>query len=286
MGLTTSKPTRKLTKTLADVTKTVNRSSDINQLPSSRLKQQFEDNYNKQATDANPVPVPDESMNSQEFKLDPNASFDPSFLKKKLKHNKELTRSQVKTNLPEGKDGFDPHEAGTSTYDSQFVSSINSLGRQIQSHSASVHVNPNSNALKQLKFRKQLFEQGENELKSQKDPKESGNNIASTDIVSRTMVHPRTLGAILTDIRDPRIKNESIIKDYQLSPTFLHELGTRYKVCTNTVIIEEKTKEGEIGHKITPPTASVLDYNEKGELADAEESERYKSLKKRISLDD
>ena len=285
MGLTTSKPTRKLTKALADATKTVNRSSDINQLPSLRLKQQFEENYNKQAPNVNTVPVPDESTNNQEFKLDTNASFDPSFLKKKLKHNKELTHSQVKTNLPEGKDGFDPHEAGTSTYDSQFVSSINNLGRQIHSHSASVNVNPNSNALKQLKFRKQLFEQGENELKSHKDPKDSG-DFASTDMLLRTMVHPRTLGAILTDMRDPRIKNESTIKDYQLSPTFLQELGTRYKVCTNTVIIEEKTKEGEIGHKVTPPTASVLDYNEKGELADAEESERYKSLKKRISLDD
>lgn len=279
MGQSTSKPARKLTKTLGDATKTVNRSSKINQLPSSSLKQQFEENYHNELK---------HNQHDTAQVAGDHASFDPSYLKKKLEtsgasKNNELARHQATSNLPEGKDGLDPHEAGTSTYDSGFVDSINHLGRQIQSHTPNVRANPNSNALKQLKFRKQLYEEGENELKSQKEP-EDGQHSSSE--VLRTMVHPRTLNAILMDIRDPRINNESITKDYQLSPTFLQELGTRYKACTNTVIIEEKTKEGEIGHKIAAPTATVMDYNDKGELADAEESERYKSLKKRISLDD
>ncbi|ODV76926.1 uncharacterized protein CANTADRAFT_8501 [Suhomyces tanzawaensis NRRL Y-17324] len=264
MGSGASKP-RKLAKSAETAAKSVNRAT-VNQLPPKSLHAKFEQNHiNAELKKHDNV---DESMNQNPTQSTYQSNgFDPKLLKKKLNQNTGLTKPEH--NLPEGKDGFDPHEAGTSTYDNQYVSNINNLGRQIHSHTPQ-HASEHSLALKQLKHRKAIFEEGEKEVQSQMD--KSSNGI-------RTMVHPHTLGAILNDIHDKRVDSERITLDYQLHSDFVKELGTRFKVASNTVIIEEKTKDDELGHKVAP----VSQMRDEG--LDGDESERYKKLKDRISLD-
>ncbi|KAK6459452.1 uncharacterized protein RJT20DRAFT_124686 [Scheffersomyces xylosifermentans] len=287
MGAGASKPVRKLGKSVSETaTKNINRSQGVNQLPPQALKEKFQHHYNEQNT-------PDESLNQSPVgtvNSPSNISFDSAKLKKKLA-SKQMTVHNTNQHSPEGKDGMDPQVEGTDPYDKNYVNSINNLGKQI--HSISLEQDPllkkESMALKQLSIRKQLFEEGEKELQSQMDPHgplSHSSNGGNGHEVIRTMVHPRTLGAIINDIHDPRIDDGRIILDFQLHPNFVKELGTRFKVATNTVIMEEKAKDGEIGHRNAPPTSTESMSDENGELGEAMDSDRLKKLKGRLSLDD
>ncbi|KAK6205208.1 uncharacterized protein RJT21DRAFT_117684 [Scheffersomyces amazonensis] len=296
MGSSVSKSgSRKLAKTVVSdsVAAKVNRSATVNQLPPTKLQQQFEQHSIEQEL----------SRNGN------NIQFDPKFLAKKL--NKRSQTSSNSAVSPAGKDGQDPHFSGTSTYDNNnntlpsedFIKSINRLGDQIHSTSMTSPANiEDSIALKQLKNRREMFKLGEEELLASKDPnyltqeerevlhkneKENGGEII------RTMVHPRTLVAILNDLNDPKINNSSIILDYQLHPNFLNELGTRFKVAKNTVILEDSVKEDEIGHKAQPIIRATAikegeneNENELDYMGEVIGDSRYKKLKSRISLDD
>lgn len=176
----------------------------------------------------------------------------------------------LNASIPEGKDGTDP------TADQAFIDSINKLGRQIHSHSAK---NPSQQldvtALKQLLNRKNLFEQGQKEVEAQLD--------ALTK--SRTMIHPRTLTGILNALNDKRTSRETIEKDYQVLDTFLDNLS-RFKLAERVVVIEEHTKEDEIGPKLGQPVAraasesSMIDYE--GEMGESVDNSRIKKLRQRL----
>lgn len=271
MGNKASKPARKLTNTLSQA-QTVTRSGHV-PLPLEQLKAQYQ-----QKSEVEAPPPPSQSSQLQ---------FDSAYLHKKLKQKQTNEKKETKElgeaisnegvmgHVPEGKDGFDPQMP-----DPSFVSSIHQLGRQIQSHSVRQSNDINVLALKQLKNRKRLFEQGQRELELQKDQTE-------TNDTARTMVHPRTIGAILKDIEDPRVSRENILLDYQLHPDTLDALSKRFRVAKNVVVLEEQTKEDEIGHKPAQlrmeADDKMLDYS--GELGENINSDRLKSLQSRLDLD-
>lgn len=302
MGGTASKPARKLTNSVVEnAGKAINRSQKVNQLPSQALKEKYErhieqellqgQNQNESRSQSQDKPQSiDESLNQGPSinlsNTNSTTTFDPKLLKKKLA-SKQVTKHSSEANVPYGKDGGDPQIDGTDPYDPGFVSSITRLGKQIHSISLDqdARMRQQSMALKQLKFRKQLFEEGEREVQSQmKQGVEAGHGSTEKEVI-RTMVHARTLGAIINDIHDPRLDDSRILLDYQLHPDFLKELGKRFKVATNTVVIEDNTKEDEIGHRITPISSPEAMTDENGELGEAMGTEKLKTLKDRLSLD-
>lgn len=189
--------------------------------------------------------------------------------------NKDTTGDKVpeqtspRDSVPSGKDGMDP------TADQAFINSINRLGRQIHSHTSR---NPaeqlDVTALKQLLNRKSLYEKGQKEVKAQLDLESD----------SRSMIHPRTLTAILNALEHKAL-TEEIMKDYLVEKSFLENLG-RFKVANNVVIIEEDRKDDEIGPKIGLPTAkaatqaSMIDYD--GDMTESVDTERIKKLRSRL----
>lgn len=307
MGNKASKPTRKLADTISKNAKpTVTRSSNINQLPSQSLKQQYEqhsiqEENHKALSGAIPLApqdqtigktTPDESLNQAPPKTSYNqGKFDASFLKKKLNQNEKLSpKNEPNVTLPDGKDGFDPQVG--SQYNEEYVKSIFQLGKQIQSQSMDQKFDPNIPALKQLDNRKSLFEKGQQELQHQMDPDSSASGPKEQKEVKRTMIHPRTLTAVLSDLKDSRVSNSTLAKDYQLHESFLSELGDRFTVATNTVIIEEEAKEGEIAPKIGAIARAkaaadgdqlLMDYN--GEVGERVNVERLKTLQSRLGMD-
>lgn len=308
MGNKASKPSRKLAGTISKNAKpTVTRSSNINQLPSQSLKQQYEqhsiqEESHKALNGAIPLTpqdqtigktTPDESLNQTPPQSSYNqGTFDALFLKKKLNQNEKLApKNEPDVTLPEGKDGFDPQVG--SQYNEKYVNSIFQLGKQIQSQSMDQKFDPNIRALKQLDNRKSLFEKGQQELQHQMDPN-SGENGPEKEQkeVKRTMIHPRTLTAVLSDLKDSRVSNSTLAKDYQLHESFLSELGDRFTVATNTVIIEEEAKEGEIAPKIGAVARAkaaadgdqlLMDYN--GEVGERVNAQRLKTLQSRLGMD-
>ncbi|CAI5757071.1 unnamed protein product [Candida verbasci] len=264
MGSSTSKQSgRKLAKSITE--NNLKRTSNINQLPRNEI---LKEEPEKQ--------VADESLNqsnSQSFRSSSN--FDAGYLSKKLNKNQKIA---------EGRDGLDPHEQGTSTYDQSFINSINKLGSQIKT----IDINPirdekNSIAINQLKHRQILYKKGEEEIKSH-NPNEK-----------KTMVHPQTLTSILKDLNDPKVSNETILKDYNLDSNFLKELGDRFEVPTHEVPIQDAVKPGDLGHN---KLGRTLDQHEQEQLKkqqphlqndqqpDESTNESFKKLKSRISLDD
>ncbi|EGW32306.1 uncharacterized protein SPAPADRAFT_138825 [Spathaspora passalidarum NRRL Y-27907] len=273
MGASASKPGRKLTKVVSETAKAkpLNRSTNVNPLPSQTLKDRFEQQpISQQSIPVEPtreetapqmtVQTPQQDAQSPAFRS--TSSFDPSFLSKKL--NKQ-------TVIPEGKDGGDPHVEGTDTYQRGFVDSVTKLGKHVQSVEYNPLMNKNVLALKQLQFRKTISEQGEKELESEK-------NNENGEEMFKTMVHPHTLTAILSDLKDPRMTPESITKDYQLHPDFLKELGDRFKIpTTRKPIEEEKPKEDEFISGVE--VDSAMQFEEPESKVDRE---RFKKLKSRL----
>lgn len=171
---------------------------------------------------------------------------------------------------PEGKDGMDPQA------DQNYINFINNLGRQIHSHQKkALDQEGNIVALKQLLNRKKLYEKGQHEVKAQLG--------ALTDL--RTMVHPRTLTGVINALNDKRSTRENISKDYQVSEQFLDNMS-RLKVAHNIVVIEETTKEDEIGPKMGQPAAraatepSIIDYD--GDMTETVNKDRLRELQKRL----
>lgn len=306
MGNKASKPTRKLAKTVSEhANPTVNRASNINQLPSELLKQQYQQHYIQQESHkalqgSTPLAsqdqslTPDESLNQTPAPASYQpGKFDAAFLKKKLNQNDKLvskTGPEPEVTLPEGKDGFDPQVGNQ--YNPEYVNSIFQLGKQIQTQTMDQKFDPNILALKQLNNRKSLFEKGQQELQHQMEPNPNGAQHEDPEVV-RTMIHPRTLTAILTDLKDPRVDNSTITKDYQLHPSFVEELGHRFKVATNAIIIEEDVKEDEIAPKIGNVAKArvaadgdqlMMDYN--GEVGETINTQRLKTLQSRLGIED
>ncbi|EMG49648.1 hypothetical protein G210_5536 [Candida maltosa Xu316] len=253
MGSSASKQSgRKLAKVVSEnTTKSINRTTNVKQLPSQTLKEKFEQSQQQ----------------PEEVRSDASTNFDPKFLQKKLKGDESI--------IPEGKDGGDPHEQGTSTYDKSFLSSVSKLGSQIQSVELNLARDKNALALQQLRSRKKLYDIGEQQLKGDME------HAVDQDAAAKTLVHPQTLSAILRDLKDDRVKDETIIEDYQLHPGFLKKLGTRIRLPTTTVIIEDDVKPDEVGHKKVPPQRR-RDISEVEDEDPVLEDQQYNKLKKRI----
>lgn len=251
MGNKASRPARKLTNTIVH-TGPVVRSSQPH-LPSQEEMLNLEQTSRARATKS--------EEQGKEQTEQPQQNANPGQLSRN-----ENTDAQG----PEGKDGMDP------TADKAFIDSISMLGRQIQSHSAR---NPaeqlDVTALKQLLNRKVLYEKGQNEVKAQLNAQQD----------TRTMIHPRTLTAILNAINEHKAAPLEVLKDYQVQEAFLENLS-RFRVASNMVIIEEDHKDDEIGPKIGQPTAraasegSMIDYN--GDMTEAVNQDRIKQLRKRL----
>lgn len=251
MGNKASRPARKLTNTIVH-TGPVVRSSQPH-LPSQEEMLNLEQTSRARATKS--------EEQGKEQTEQPQQNVNPGQLSRN-----ENTDAQG----PEGKDGMDP------TADKAFIDSISMLGRQIQSHSAR---NPaeqlDVTALKQLLNRKVLYEKGQNEVKAQLNAQQD----------TRTMIHPRTLTAILNAINEHKAAPLEVLKDYQVQEAFLENLS-RFRVASNMVIIEEDHKDDEIGPKIGQPTAraasegSMIDYN--GDMTEAVNQDRIKQLRKRL----
>lgn len=171
-----------------------------------------------------------------------------------------------------GKDGLDPHEQGTSSYDSDFTRSINSLGKQIvekQQQHAPLH---NSVALRQVRSRQQLFAQGEHEAKQQ----ESGKFVGA-----RKTVSPRTMTDIIRDSRDNRLSTDQIASLHDVSPVFVRDLGKIFKVASTVKAFEEDTAPDQLVHKARASKDESDEYADSGIS-----SQRLAELKKRINLVD
>lgn len=226
---------RQLAKTISEgSSQAITRTKNLKQLPPQELRDKFE-----------------ASSYHDPVKLDIT----------KLKNKLE------KRNVPEGKDGLDPQVEGTSTYDTDFVTSVNKLGRQINSFEMKQNFNENALPLKQLKFRKQLYQAGEtNKL----------------DDAVNVSVHPQTLASVINDLHDSRVSDDTIVKNYNVSPGFLEKLA-RFKVAKNVVVLEEKTKPDEIGHKVS---SGRMTHTEDSAGEDYIDRKKLAKLKGRLSLDD
>lgn len=180
------------------------------------------------------------------------------------------THQNTHQDVPQGKDGGDPQVSQA------FVDSITQLGRQILSNSAKPPSDQlNVRALKQLLNRKLLYEKGQQEVDSQ----------VNDQGVKRTMIHPRTLSAVLSAVHDKGANLNSIMEDYQLDKSFLRDLG-RFQPATTVVAIEDAKKEDEIGPKADQPVPVVASEramnDHEGEMAEEVNSERVRELKRRL----
>lgn len=258
MGSKASKPARKLTNTIAN-TASIARSSKPH-LPSAELKQQYEQQISRGREPQ--LEHPENAENRNENTKSENTH---------MSHTSDSLHRQFGGNAAaEGKDGMDP------TADKAFIDSINKLGRQIRTHTARDPTNQlNVMALKQLLNRKTLYEKGQNEVKAQLESHHD----------SRTMIHPRTLTAIINAVNDHHTAPKYVMEDYHVERAFLNNLG-RFKVASNMVIIEEDRKDDEIGPKTGQPRAraagegSMIDYN--GDMTETVNQERIKQLRKRL----
>lgn len=291
MGSKISKPTRKLGDTISkNANPKINRSSDVNQLPSQFLKEKYEQNaIQKELKSNKDYRTPDESLNQggDMHILGSSTKFDPKYLNKKLKNSSKAPSQEENPTFqgPEGKDGFDPQVGANNQ---AFINSVSNLGKSIHSSDANTGINPNFASLKQLRNRKALYERGQKELEHQMDPygPASSSTMNEQNEVIRTMIHPRTLGAILNDLKDPRMTPERITQDYQLHSTFIRDLGTRFKVATTTKVIEEKTKDDEIAPKVVPVDKAMMDYGKNGDAAETVDKKRLKTLQSRLGMDE
>lgn len=244
MGNTASRA-RKLNQTLASTP--VTRTSQA-RLPPQALKDQFA---------RGPENVKEEKSTETEPQ---NKS------KSEAKATNEIAKSTPGgahlANSPEGRDGMDP------SADAAFINSINQLGRQIQSYAVDNSAQMDVRALKQLMNRKKLFSKGQKEVEAQMSAEGT-----------RTMLHPRTLTAVLNAMRDGHTLVEEIARDYLVLPEYLQNMS-RFRVADRIVVIEEHTKEDEIGPKAGQPLVLMMDYE--GPMSEEANTERLNELRKRL----
>lgn len=244
MGNSASRPARKFTGTISKTAAPVSR-ANVNPLPPQKLKEQYEQRYMNQQKEASEEALQSRSPTQAEVQQKGQSSHlsDESFTSvsgtyKKPEFDASFLKKKLDSKVPEGKDGFDPQVE--TSFNPDFVNSISQLGRQIQSHDVRQKMDPNTVAVQQLSNRRALFKKGQQELELQ-------NENSPNEAVIRTMLHPRTLGAVISDIHDPRFDERRITKDYQLSADFVKTLGKRFRVAANVVAIQEDQKEGEVG---------------------------------------
>lgn len=258
MGNKISRPARKLNKTILEAGK-VSRTAQA-RLPPQALKEQFEagieprqeqrqDERQEQRQNERQAQRQDETQDGKN-----TARPLPPY----MKQNKADRSSQ-----PEGRDGMDPQA------DQSFIDSINKLGRQIQSSTGENPGQLDVRALRQLMNRKSLYEKGQSEVATQ---------MAGESSKARTMLHPRTLTAVLNALEGKASPSE-IAQDFLVSPQYLENLG-RFKVAENIVVIEEQTKEDEIGPKAARPSELMIDYD--GDMSEEVNSERLRQLRLRL----
>lgn len=265
MGNKASRPARKLTNTIVN-TGGIKRSSQPH-LPTQEQISNFQNSQQSHETGETNETKSETGGTSNKTQATTTNHSKPT---KNDQLPGELLKKQTHVNSPEGRDGLDP------TADKSFIDSISRLGRQIQLHTAR---NPaeqlDVTALKQLLNRKALYEKGQNEVKAQLNSQQD----------TRTMIHPRTLTAILNAINEHKTSPEEVLKDYQVDQAFLQNLE-RFKVAQNMVILEEEHKDDEIGPKIGQPTAraasesSMIDYN--GDMTERVNEDRLKKLRQRL----
>ncbi|KAM3124403.1 hypothetical protein CJJ07_002057 [Candidozyma auris] len=251
MGSSASRPARKLTKNIVNTDK-ISRSSKA-QLPPQSLRDKFE-----KSGEQAPQAEAQAKEQQQQQQQTPNNN---------LAHQSNRFQQSAQQNGPPGKDGMDP------TADQAFIDSISKLGRQIRSEAAQTpgHQQLNVRALKQLRNRKALYEKGQKEVEDQLDSQQPH---------SRTMIHPKTLTAILNAYHDETVTDETLQKDYELSADFLQNLK-RFKVAQNIVPLQEDTKEDEVGPRTEKDRVRVAETDEGAAEGDFE-AERLKQLRKRL----
>lgn len=273
-----------------------NKANSMNQLPSQSLKTQYEKHAMEQLHHQDMKNTNSEHQNTSISQNESTSGTKGAQQAQNTAHNSrggqvESTISNREElaarehNMPEGKDGHDPQMSPAQ--ERYFIESITQLGKQVHASSQTApHVD--SLALKQLKFRKSLFLKGQKELEHQKDPQgpalhtSDGPEVTS---VQRTMLHPRTIGAILKDLEDPRMTNEAILRDYQLAPEFLKGLGC-FKVASTIYIEPKEDKEGEITTVEGESGKTLLDYDGASELDEKLDKERVSKLKSRLGMDE
>lgn len=294
--------TRRLPETASKAV-SANKSSIVNQLPPQSLKNSYEkhlqEEMQRQASEQESHLKNEENskINSQKEASEVLGNAGTQ-IHTRLSQNKTQNKTQnfgssgsrtdIATrgnSVPEGKDGHDPQVSPEQ--EKYFIDSITQLGKQVHSSSQSAKPRPDSMALKQLQFRKSLFQKGQKELEQQKDPQGpmmgGGNNGGGS--VERTMIHPRTLGAILNDLNDPRTTKAMILQDYQLAPGFLSGLE-RFKVASTVYIEPKEDKEGEIAPAVGENGKTLMDYDGTGELGEKMDQKRVEKLKSRLSMDE
>lgn len=258
MGGSASKPARKLTKNIVNTDK-ITRSSRAH-LPPQTLKEQFEKSAAAQA-EAQEAPKTNDKQQSEK-----SQNEEPQNKNQQVAPQQHRFQSPAGNNPP-GKDGMDP------TADQAFIDSISKLGRQIKSEDVK---QPNQQldvrALKQLLNRKALYEKGQKEVKDQLD------SLLSH---KRTMIHPKTLLAILNAYHDEGVTNETVLKDYELSADFFQNLN-RFKVAQNIVPLQEDTKEDEVGPRTEKDRVRVHETDEEHGIDGDVGKERLKELRKRL----
>lgn len=290
--------TRRLPETASKAVNT-NKSSILNQLPSQSLKNSYEKHSQEEMQRQASLDPKQEGRlknegGSEKETLEGNVGNGSTQPHTQLSQNttqsfgssgRRTDFASNENNVPEGKDGHDPQVSPEQ--EKYFIDSITQLGKQVHSTSQTARSRPDSMALKQLQFRKSLFQKGQKELEQQKDPQGPmmGGGANGGGSVERTMIHPRTLGAILKDLEDPRTTNSMILQDYQLSPDFLSGLE-RFKVASTVYIEPKEDKEGEIAPAVGETGKTLLDYDEAGEVGEKMDQRRVEKLKSRLGMDE
>lgn len=287
--------TRRLPETASKAVN-ANKSSIVNQLPTQSLKNSYEKHLQEEMQRQAFSDSKQEGhlKNEETSKKESSEGNGSTQLDIQLSQNKTTSfgssgrRTDIAANgnnVPEGKDGYDPQVSPEQ--EKYFIDSITQLGKQVHSTSQTARSRPDSMALKQLQFRKSLFQKGQKELEQQKDPQGPmmGGGANGGGSVERTMIHPRTLGAILKDLEDPRTTKSMILEDYQLAPGFLSGLE-RFKVASTVYIEPKEDKEGEIAPAVGEPEKTLLDYDGAGEVGEKMDQKRVEKLKSRLGMDE
>lgn len=252
MGSVSSKPARKLASTVL---------KEASALPRSRVDT-----------------LPPQELRDRYAQL--QQPFDAAKLTKKL-------RARHAATSPAGKDGFDPqegapHPAGADGAGGAFADSVMRLGAQIETHSVGAAAGPEATALRQLRKRRELHLRGE---------RENDNERAGAPAARRTMIHPRSLGGLLTDVHDARVPRQRIVDDYHLAEDFLPGLGRRLRLATTMEAVEEKARDGEVlvqtaaPSPLQPPAPPAPKVDENGQMLEVD-PKRLQQMRGRLGLDE
>lgn len=165
----------------------------------------------------------------------------------------------------EGKDGHDPQVQN----ESDFLKSINHLGKQIQSVDDQTAFNKNALPLMQLKHRKELFEAGEKNKVNKED---------------NTTINIQTLASILSDFHDPKVNLDRILDRYNIKKEFLDDL-LRFRVAKDFVTLEDKVDADTLGHKSDESRSPIFEEQELQLDKKVTPNKKLQDLKKRVSID-